>query len=172
MAERLLVPLITKHKDEHKTGGFDAFTATDLLEALVKRIRESGGADLLVGAVADGEFLKRSGTSLVGASAGGIQGTWTQLGTGLTTVANNTEVTVLAGQALAVGEIPVMWAVMETTPTGSAHSTVNGRTDADPSNLQMVYAPVKKLDGNVDFRVRHKDGGNRDIRWVAYKVLP
>lgn len=59
----------TSHKDTHKSGGSDALASADLLEALIKRIRESGGADLLVGAIADGQFLKRSGTSIVSAAA-------------------------------------------------------------------------------------------------------
>lgn len=57
------------HKDTHKSGGSDAFTSADLLEAVVKRLLESGAATtLLIGAIADGEFLKRVGTSIVGAS--------------------------------------------------------------------------------------------------------
>ncbi len=39
---------------------------------MIKRIRESGGQDLLLGAVADGEFLKRVGTDIVGASAAAL----------------------------------------------------------------------------------------------------
>lgn len=60
------------HKDLHKSGGADAFTSSDLLEAIVKRIQESAGpTTLTVGAVADGEFLKRVGSTVVGAAAGG-----------------------------------------------------------------------------------------------------
>ena len=54
------------HEVRHVSGGADAFTTTDLLEALVKRVRESGGADLVLGAIADGQFLKRSGTGIIG----------------------------------------------------------------------------------------------------------
>ncbi|MBI4227667.1 MAG: hypothetical protein HY600_05315 [Candidatus Omnitrophica bacterium] len=60
------------HEATHATGGSDAFTATDLLEAIVKRLRESGGTTLLLGAVADGQLLKRSGTSVVGASVSSV----------------------------------------------------------------------------------------------------
>jgi hypothetical protein len=57
----------TVHKDSHKSGGTDALLSTDLIEAIVKRIRESAGpTNLLVGAIADGQFLKRSGTGIVG----------------------------------------------------------------------------------------------------------
>jgi len=56
------------HKDSHKSGGGDAFLSTDLLEAIIKRIQESSGpTNLTVGAIADGEYLKRSGSSIVGA---------------------------------------------------------------------------------------------------------
>lgn len=62
----------TAHKDTHKSGGSDALTSSDLMEAVVKRLRESGGpTDLTLGAVADGEVLKRSGSTIVGGSAAG-----------------------------------------------------------------------------------------------------
>jgi hypothetical protein len=59
------------HKDRHVAGGPDAFTQTDLLDALVRRLLESGGAQLLLGAIEDGQFLKRSGGSIVGAALAG-----------------------------------------------------------------------------------------------------
>lgn len=56
------------HKDRHKSGGSDAFTAADVLEAPVKRIQEQGTPIILtLGTVADGQVLKRSGSQLVGA---------------------------------------------------------------------------------------------------------
>ena len=58
----------TAHKDTHKSGGSDAFAATDLLEALIKRIREGGGADLVFGTIADGQFIKRFGATMVGSA--------------------------------------------------------------------------------------------------------
>jgi hypothetical protein len=55
------------HKDSHTSGGEDAFTSTDILEAVVKRLQESSGPTILVlGAVSDGKYLKRSGTNIVG----------------------------------------------------------------------------------------------------------
>lgn len=59
------------HKDSHVVGGGDAFVPGDLLDATVSRLREGGGTTLTLGAVADGEILLRSGTNLIGASAGG-----------------------------------------------------------------------------------------------------
>jgi hypothetical protein len=69
------------HKDSHKSGGADAFASGDLLEAVVKRLRESSGpTDLTLGAVADGEYLKRSGTTIVsGTPAGGSGSAWSLL---------------------------------------------------------------------------------------------
>lgn len=56
------------HRGSHISAGTDPFLSTDFLEAIVKRIRESGGpTDLLVGAIPDSQFLKRSATALVGA---------------------------------------------------------------------------------------------------------
>lgn len=57
---------VSDHKGRHISGGGDAFAATDLLEAVVKRLRESGGQDLLLGAIADTEVLRRSGTGIIG----------------------------------------------------------------------------------------------------------
>ena len=62
----------TAHKDTHKSGGSDAFGSTDVLEAVSKRLQESGTPTILtMGAVTDGQYLKRSGTSIVGDSGGG-----------------------------------------------------------------------------------------------------
>lgn len=59
------------HRARHILGGADAFLATDFIEAITKRIRTTDGpTDLVVGAIVDGEFLKRVGSTIVGASAG------------------------------------------------------------------------------------------------------
>lgn len=59
------------HRTSHISGGGDAFLATELLESITKRIQTSTGpTTLVVGAVADGEFLKRVGATIVGAAAG------------------------------------------------------------------------------------------------------
>lgn len=55
------------HRASHISGGGDAFLSTDVLEAIVKRIRETGGPTTLdIGAIADGQLLVRSGTGIVG----------------------------------------------------------------------------------------------------------
>ena len=67
------VPVGAAHKDTHKTGQSDAFLAADILDATVKRLETTTGpATLLMGAVSDGEFLKRSGTGIIGGAAGGF----------------------------------------------------------------------------------------------------
>lgn len=50
-------------------GGGDPFVAANILDATIKRILETGGATLLAGAIADGEFFKRSGTNFIGGPA-------------------------------------------------------------------------------------------------------
>lgn len=67
------------HKANHVSGGSDTFAATDLIEALVKRLLESGGASLLIGAIADGQYLKRSGTGIIGDTPVGGAGVWTTI---------------------------------------------------------------------------------------------
>lgn len=65
------------HAANHISGGSDPFTSSQLLEAVVKRIQTSTGpTTLTVGAIADGEFLKRSGTSVIGGTASGATQTW------------------------------------------------------------------------------------------------
>lgn len=54
------------HRARHISGGADAFLSTDLLEAIVKRLQESGGQTLTVGSITDGQWLKRSGTTVIG----------------------------------------------------------------------------------------------------------
>lgn len=54
------------HEAAHISAGVDPFLSTDLLEAIVKRIYTSTGpTTLTVGAIADGEFLKRSGSGII-----------------------------------------------------------------------------------------------------------
>lgn len=69
---------VESHKNRHVSGGSDAFASDDFLEAIVARLRESGGpTTLTLGTVADGQFLQRSGSSLVGASGvGDGTGVW------------------------------------------------------------------------------------------------
>lgn len=66
-ATKLPLVQLPAHKDTHKSGGVDAFISADLLEAVVKRLRESAGPTVLtMGAVADGQFLKRISATVVG----------------------------------------------------------------------------------------------------------
>jgi len=58
------------HKDLHRSGGGDQFIATDVLEAAVKRLQETGGPTILaMGFVPDGTVLQRSGANIVGGVA-------------------------------------------------------------------------------------------------------
>lgn len=71
---------VAPHEATHATGAGDAFLSTDVLEAVAKRLRETGGpTTLAMGSVADGEFLKRSGSSIVGGAAGGGGGRYSAL---------------------------------------------------------------------------------------------
>lgn len=57
----------TAHKSSHVSGGGDAFLSTDVIEAIVKRLQTTTGpTTMTMGAVSDGQFLKRSGTTVVG----------------------------------------------------------------------------------------------------------
>ena len=69
------VPLA--HEATHKFGGTDAFLSSDLLDAIVKRLQESSGpTNLLIGAVANGQYLQRVGATVVGSTPAGIGTDW------------------------------------------------------------------------------------------------
>lgn len=65
-AEVLAVAAALAHKGTHVSAGSDPFLTTDLLAAVVRRLQVTGPITLLLGAVADGEYLKRDGTAVVG----------------------------------------------------------------------------------------------------------
>jgi len=94
-----------------------------------------------------------------------------RLGNGVTSVASNTEVTVLANQTVNSGEIAHMMAYMDSTPATDTYA-YNYPTNQGINSGQLFYCPVKKTDGLTDFRVRHRDGVARNIVWIAYKVKP
>jgi hypothetical protein len=55
------------HRASHILSGSDAFLATDLLDAVVRRVRETDGpTDLLVGDILDGQVLYRNGSTISG----------------------------------------------------------------------------------------------------------
>jgi hypothetical protein len=62
-----LTATFNNHKNRHTSGNADSFVAADVIDALVKRIR-SITADLEIGTIVDGEFLKRVGTTIVSAA--------------------------------------------------------------------------------------------------------
>lgn len=60
------------HRASHISGGSDAFLSTDALEAAAMRLRETSGPTILaLGAVADGQALVRSASTLIGSSVVG-----------------------------------------------------------------------------------------------------
>ncbi len=159
---RLLVPLITTHKDEHKSGGLDAFAATDVLEALVKRLRDGGGADLLIGTLVDGEGLRRSGNNIV---SSGIAST--VLAQGPTTVANETD-TVLATFTLADGQSVVASFAARGTTAGII---ITGDT-ASPVATGVAQWSLRKTTtaGQHELRLRHDFGVSTTFDWKVIRV--
>lgn len=68
--------IVSAHESSHISGGTDAFLSTDVLEAVVKRLRETGGATLAMGAITDGQFFKRSGTDIISATPASVAATF------------------------------------------------------------------------------------------------
>ena len=92
-----------------------------------------------------------------------------KLASGLTSVANNTQVTLLADQTITSGTIPLFLAYMEDTPSNDHRYTLDTTTGA-PNSAEVRVNVWHKSTGAVDFRVRHADGVARNIRWAAYEV--
>jgi len=60
---------LSAHESTHISGGSDPFLSTDLLEAIVKRLKESGGpTTLTMGSVPDGNYFQRSGSNIIGSA--------------------------------------------------------------------------------------------------------
>ena len=90
---------VQPHESTHVSGGSDAFLSTDILEAIVKRLQESGGpTTLAIGAVADGEYLRRSSSSIVGGTPSG-----SSVPTGVIAMWSGTLATIPSGWALCDG---------------------------------------------------------------------
>ena len=146
------------HRATHISGGSDAFLATDVLEAVVKRIQESSGpTTLTVGAIADGQRLQRTGSTLVGVTphpygedadrslqeaAASVTGTvaWSTLHTWTT-------------GTLPVGTYKVMWSYNWSSSSTVRDMTrrvqVNGTTVTGPTlqNIEVVFPNLKETSG-------------------------
>ena len=58
---------VSAHESNHISGGSDPFLSSQTLEALGKRIRETGGpTDLVYGSIPNANFLMRSGSTVIG----------------------------------------------------------------------------------------------------------
>lgn len=56
------------HRATHIVGGSDALLTTDVLDAIVKRLQENTPTTLTLGAIADGQVMRRSGANIIGES--------------------------------------------------------------------------------------------------------
>lgn len=105
------------HKASHVSGGGDSFAAADLLEAIVARLKESGGpTTLLVGAIADGQELVRSGSGIIGKVRFGDELAETEVAG----PASTTSITPVDFATLNVGSVPagtylILWSLEAAT---------------------------------------------------------
>jgi len=147
------------------------------VENLIAKFLLTASGLFKIGAIVNGEFLKRSGNNIISApgAGGGPPGTWTQLGKGPTLIAKATETTVLADQTLAAGEVPWFSVIMKTTPTAADVHHSEFATDVAPGFDEADFSFVKKTNGKIDYRIHWDQSGapaNKDFDWVAHKVLP
>ena len=101
----------------------------------------------------------------------GTRTLFAQIGKGPTTLANNTEVTVLAGHALAAGDLPLFFVNMREAPASEV-DMFQGDTGANPGNDNMDWGLTKLASGLIDFRIRQREGAPREIDWVALRGTP
>lgn len=127
----------------------------------------SGPTQLLYGAIVDREVLVRVGATIVSSAAiAPIQGTWTDLSSGSLVVADNTEVTAMAGILInaSIGELPFYLAAIGSTPVAEVQH-FSGPTNVAPAAGTAVYAAVlTAVAGTWDFRVRHNTGAA--LKWA------
>jgi hypothetical protein len=131
------------HRASHISGGSDAFLSTDLLEAIVKRLQTTTGpTTLLLGAVADGEFLRRVGTAVIGAAPGAGSFTAAQVTLSLPYPAKHDHVVNVVDAAAT--------ATSKVVPTlaGSDDNSTNGSNMTDL--LQLAAQPKT---GSIDFKL-------------------
>lgn len=165
------------HKDTHKSGGADALATTDLLEAIVKRLQTTTGpTTLLMGALADGEFLKRVGAALVGApplpvdwttaSTPGPSSTslvlfqdFVTLATGAKTGTYRFLGTLAIDNGKTLGEVR-LWNDTDSAQIGALH--VYKATDAAARNVVVIVGEVVLAGVTKDIKLqwRAQAGGN------------
>ena len=146
--------------------------ALNLPFAIVRKIRESGGQTLDMGAVADGEFLKRSGTSLVGDPGDSVPGTWTQEAKGPTTIAADTEVSLATINGVVNGEVLRGHLSCRDDELMSCHE---GDTDSAPASDNCHFAVEKQTTADQHiFMARHKEAGSASVTfdWGVLKWVP
>ena len=129
------------HKASHVSGGGDALLSTDVIEAIVKRIQESAGpTTLTLGAIADGEGLARSGSSIVGRPPQGAASYVIYLSGG-TTYALNGRTGVIDFQG-AVPETVINSAIAALTSGGTVvlldYFTITGSINILLSNIRLT----------------------------------
>jgi hypothetical protein len=135
------------HKDRHKSGGADAFASSDILEATVKRLQTTDGpTTLLMGAVADGEFLKRSGTGIIGATSAGAGDV---VGPASATDGAVALYDGISGKLLKDGPVP---------GANNGLATLDGSGDVPDSQIPSGIARDSELHAE-DHKDRHKSGG-------------
>ena len=147
-------------------------TRTGITQGPAKLLLQDNGSILNVGDFADGDFARREGDDLKGvapATVGPIAGAWTELGSGFLVVADNTEVTVLAGATVAPGngELPFMIAAPGSTPVMELQ-TCQGQVDGPLLLGSARYCAVSTVVASTwDFRVRHREGNPLKWGWWA-----
>lgn len=115
------------HASSHARGGADIVTASKISES-------SGPTALDVAAVSDGQYLKRSGTTIVGATAASIE--TRVLATEVFT--NSTSITALAHTIAANESVLIEWGLQGINATGSVATT-------DGWNLEIADGTAKSV---------------------------
>lgn len=149
------------------TDGSVSHAVADLRDALKIKGREVD--DSQIGNRKAVVFDSASGKHVY---AGAIfPGVVTQLAKGAVVCANDSQVTLHSEASWPDAAVPFFLVSMR-APVNSDQLVIHGDTAAGGDPQILRHAPVRRISGSMDFRIRHKDGGARTIDFAAYKVMP
>jgi hypothetical protein len=153
---------------DDNTGQMKQALPTDVIIGAIEDIKEYGGTFLGVGAIADGEVLKRNGSAIVGAAPSG--GVWSKVASGALSVDNDVETT-LHTLTPAADKVYRMYIRLATAPSSSiqwGYYETNYAAGAGAGRDTQDFLSS----GDIDFNVRFDGGGMAGaltVDWIVYE---
>ena len=149
------------------TDGAVSHAVADLRDALKIKGREVDDATL-----GDRKAIVYDGASGKHVYAGAIfPGLVVQLGKGAVVCGNDVQVTLHSQENWPDGSMPMFLVTMR-SPLNNDQFIVHGNTSGGGDSNLLRHAAVRRQNGTMDFRIKHKEGGSRTIDFACYKVTP